>query len=102
MIPARQRLSLKSNRASKICELLIALGLPRKQVYATYDRSRRGPFWTREAGNLDLWLERAHTAYRCRMVNLHPDRGGSVRDAATLNQVWGRVKMLFAKRGVTL
>jgi len=101
MTLSRTRLNPKAQR---ICELLVTLGLPRKEVYRQCNRNdeSKGAFWQREAPRLDLWLERAHTAYRQRMINLHPDRGGSVKDAALLNTVWGRVRYLFRKHGVTL
>lgn len=107
MTPARRKLYQKRNpQKARICELLIALGLPRKEVHRpalTWGHYRRtGSFWQRNNGTLDLWLERAHTAYRSQMINLHPDHGGNGKDAAALNAVWTQTKHLFEKHGVTL
>jgi hypothetical protein len=98
MTPARTRLNRK---ALRICELLVSLGLPRKDVHGRWNK-RSGSFWHRNENVLDLWLERAHTAYRQRMINMHPDKGGEVEDAKELNRSWSRVRHLFRKHGVTL
>lgn len=98
MTPARTRLNPKARR---ICELLVTLGLPRRDVHGRWN-ARSGSFWQRNESILDLWLERAHTAYRQRMINMHPDKGGEVEDAKLLNLTWSRVKYLFRQHGVTL
>ena len=107
MTPARRSLYQKRNpQRARICELLIALGLPKKEVHPPAwrngTRRRTGSFWHRNEGALDLWLERAHAAYRCRMINLHPDHGGSTADAILCNAIWKQVKHLFEKHGVKL
>lgn len=98
MTPARTRLTIQTGR---ICQLLVSLGLPKVEVYRR-DGLPQGSFWERNESRLLEWLDRAHKAYRKRIVSLHPDRNGSVEAATRLNLAWGKTRRLFKKHGVTL
>ena len=107
MTPARKKALLRRHgrNPARICELLIAMGLPEKEVRAKWlngHHNARGSFWERNSNCLDLWLERAHTAYRGCMIDLHPDHGGSHANAILMNAIWRQVKHLFGKHGVRL
>ena len=101
-------------RGQTICQLLVAIGLPRAEVYVApwsdcaslrRQRTRRNKtasFWARNEYDLDLWAQRAHSAYRELAVRVHPDLGGNPEDAIALNAIWERIKHLFRQKGVTI
>jgi len=97
---ARTRFALRGRR---ITQLLMALGLPRDELYALKIEPPRKHFWARyDEYELHDLLVRAHEAYRQRIKLAHPDRGGSVGEAAALNNCWKRVREMFKRRGVEL
>lgn len=91
--------------SARVTHLLSALGLPQKEIYPRFHQRHnkyRASFWSREEHRLLEWLERAHHAYREQIKRVHPDLGGSKELACGLNQCWQRVRMLFARHGITL
>ena len=96
---------------------LSRLKLKRSRTLAAYNATRpvrragsglRG--WLRELGVAvkAAALQRpevyaaAKTAYRARMLELHPDRGGSHEAASALNALWEKIERSFAKRARAL
>lgn len=49
-----------------------------------------------------LWdlFDSAKQEHRRRILNEHPDRGGSWRNAAQINSLWDRTVKLFARHGI--
>jgi hypothetical protein len=102
MTPARTG---RWHSRGRICQLLVSLGLPRKEVYKQWTcertaKRRMGSFWQREQGHLDLWFERAHTAYRSHMMSLHMNERPE-SEVLLMNAIWRQTKRLFKQHGVT-
>ena len=79
--------------------LLRCLGVPTAQTYAYQTRKgfaagRPGGFWKRYADKdiLTALLLQAKALYRQQCLEVHPDRGGTDAEMATLNAVWTRIK----------
>lgn len=64
--------------------------------------SRHVTFWKRSDAEIYEALHAARRAYRERVKQLHPDKGGDGRDMGELAQMWLRIQRTFAAHGYSL
>ena len=81
-------------------QVLTALGVDRKKVYARYcRRPRAGSFWQLPGRyRLDIILE-AHKRSRQAMKRAHADKGGGHEKAVKYNQLHDRLHELAGRHG---
>ena len=97
----RSRYRLGHSSGATIYALLITVGIPRNRIY-TKPHIKKGKFWDRPYRYLLSLLEDARNAYRRAIQQLHPDKKGDVRKAASLNVAWKRIKAMFKRHNLVL
>jgi len=80
-------------------ELLRILGVPEYVINAGQKTGKRGGFWIRHAGNLDILLKDIKECYLKKIKNLHPDKkDGNLEEATVINAAWKEVQRRFNYR----
>jgi hypothetical protein len=95
---ARRRLS-NGNGRPQLAGLLQEIGVPRRLLRDR--KGRKASVLKRRINHYEV-LDTARAAYRARIKQSHPDRGGSHDLAARLNWVWKEIRRRYARAGVEL
>lgn len=96
LLPASQRIG-----RIQLPQALVALGMD--NVGCKKTKYRHGKIMVCKLNEWQLFdlYQAARKLYRQLVVQLHPDRGGSVDLCARLNALWNRIEFLFKRKGIT-
>lgn len=77
--------------------LLLTVGYPLRRAGVDGKGFFRGGIW-RAVGDLDLFFYDVRKCYLEQIKQAHPDRGGSVREAASITAAFGTIKERIKRR----
>lgn len=76
---------------------------PRRRGASAVKRGeRKGGFWIRNAPLLQEMLHEIYLCYQRTLRRVHPWGGGCREAYMAVTSAWGKIKQLFAQRGITL